>query len=217
MTDYASEFNTKRIVYIPNALDIDTVNKLNDEIHSLTIEGKGMSDDQCPKSHSFYNPPKCKQALSKMVGPLSKLLNIDLDYSYCYARLYLPGEVLKPHIDRESCEISATMTLGYHGPDVWPIYMGNHSEDTKGNKINIGIGDMLMYRGTELRHWREKFQGVWQTQLFFHFVDKNGPYIEHAQDRKVVVIGGDSIEIDGEDYRQKWNQLTKSRTSTPNN
>ena len=188
MTDYASEFDTKRMVYIPNALDINTVNELNNEIHSLSMDGKGMSDDQCLGSHSFYNPPKCKETLTKMTEPLSNLLNIDLDFAYCYARLYLPGEILKPHTDRESCEISATMTLGYHGDTVWPIYMGEHSEDTKGHKVNIGIGDMLMYHGKELRHWRDQFNGVWQTQLFLHFVDKNGPYSDHAQDKIQVPV-----------------------------
>ena len=183
MTNYASEFETKRMVYIPNAITLPDVDLLNNEIHSLSMSGKGVSDHQCPISESFYNPPKCKQILQNMVEPLSKLLGIDLDFAYCYARLYLPGEVLEPHTDRESCEISATMTLGYHGNMMWPIYMGEHSEDSKGHKVNIGIGDMLMYHGKELRHWRDPFNGVWQTQLFLHFIDKNGPYAEHAQDK----------------------------------
>ena len=38
---------------------------------------------------------------------------------------------------------------------------------------------MLIYRGEKVEHWREAFNapmGAWQTQVFLHYVDKNGPY-----------------------------------------
>lgn len=187
MTDYASEFETNRMVYIPYALDIDTVTKLNNEMHSLKLRGKTIQDDQCPLSHSFYNAPEAEQAGRYLAEPLSKLLNLNLDYAYCYARIYQPGEVLVPHTDRESCEISATMTLGHHVDDqIWPIFMGKDAEDNVGVPITIGIGDMVMYHGRELLHWHNAFQGKWQTQVFFHYVQKDGEYAEHANDSVVV-------------------------------
>ena len=39
-----------------------------------------------------------------------------------------------------------------------------------------------MYRGCELNHWRPPYKGQWQVQVFFHFVDANGPYKDHAMD-----------------------------------
>lgn len=187
MTDYASEFETKRMVYIPHALDIDTVNKLNNEMHLLQIQGETKHDDQCPLSHSYYNAPEAEKAGRAMTEPLSKLLDLDLDYAYCYARIYQPGEILAPHTDRESCEISATMTLGHYvDDDIWPIYMGVDAEDNVGTPITIGIGDMVMYHGRELLHWREPYQGKWQTQVFFHYVQKDGEFAEHANDGVVV-------------------------------
>ena len=187
MTDYAAEFETNRMVYIPYALDIDTVTKLNNEMHSLKLRGETIQDDQCPLSHSFYNAPEAEQAGRSLAEPLSKLLNLNLDFSYCYARIYQPGEVLVPHTDRESCEISATMTLGHHFNDqIWPIFMGKDAEDDVGVPITIGIGDMVMYHGRELNHWRETYHGQWQTQVFFHYVQKDGEYAEHANDGVVV-------------------------------
>jgi hypothetical protein len=43
--------------------------------------------------------------------------------TYAYARWYAPGDELKIHRDRDSCEISATITLGFEGSP-WPIYHG---------------------------------------------------------------------------------------------
>jgi hypothetical protein len=187
MTDYAAEFENNRLVYIPNALDIDTVNQLNNEMHVLHIQEKTTMDDQCPLSHSYYNAPEAEKAGRSLTEPLSKLLNLDLDYAYCYARIYQPGEILAPHTDRESCEISATMTLGHHGEsDIWPIYMGKDADDNVGTPITIGIGDMVMYHGRELNHWRNAYQGKWQTQVFFHYVQKDGEFAGHANDSIVV-------------------------------
>jgi len=40
-------------------------------------------------------------------------------------------------------------------------------------KINLKIGDMLIYRGNELEHWRESFKGENCAQVFLHYNDKN--------------------------------------------
>ena len=45
--------------------------------------------------------------------------------------------------------------------------------------IPLEPGDGVIYRGCEVEHWREAFDaptGSWQTQVFLHYVDKNGPY-----------------------------------------
>jgi PKHD-type hydroxylase len=48
--------------------------------------------------------------------------------------------------------------------------------DEVGKRVDINLGDLLMYRGEELVHWRPAFKGKWQCQVFFHFVDANGPH-----------------------------------------
>lgn len=47
------------------------------------------------------------------------------------------------------------------------------------NKLKFVIekGSGVFYRGTELVHWRDEYvEGDEQAQLFFHFVNANGPY-----------------------------------------
>ena len=40
----------------------------------------------------------------------------------------------------------------------------------------LGIGDMLVYSGCELEHWREPFQGNVCGQVFLHYNHVNGPF-----------------------------------------
>jgi hypothetical protein len=48
-------------------------------------------------------------------------------------------------------------------------------------------GDIVVYRGCDLLHWRELFdvpEGSWHVQGFFHYVDANGPHSDHKWDRR---------------------------------
>jgi hypothetical protein len=42
-------------------------------------------------------------------------------------------------------------------------------ENNKGVKINLNPGDMLIYKGNEIEHWREPFDGEICTQVFLHY------------------------------------------------
>ena len=105
--------------------------------------------------------------------------------------MYRPGEVLERHSDRPSCEISGTLTLGFDPTtDVWPIFFATDEDDKVGKSLDIKTGDLVVYRGTELPHWREEFKGNWQVQVFFHYVDANGPHKDYKYDgRKALGIG----------------------------
>ena len=57
------------------------------------------------------------------------------------------------------------------GGDSWPIFL---EKNKKKIKIKLQPGDLLIYKGEELPHWREKFEGNTCIQIFFHYVtDKN--------------------------------------------
>ena len=52
-------------------------------------------------------------------------------------------------------------------------------ESTEGEDIKIALapGEMAIYRGLELDHWREKFdvpESCWYMQVFLHWVRKDG-------------------------------------------
>ena len=101
---------------------------------------------------------------------MEKITKLKLYPSYSYARIYNKGNVLKRHKDRFSCEISTTLNLGGDG---WPIYLEpSGKQNMKGIKIDLKPGDMLIYRGCELEHWRDKFKGEICSQVFLHYNNK---------------------------------------------
>ena len=115
---------------------------------------------------------------------------LELWPTYSYYRLYKIGDVLKRHKDRPSCEVSITCCLGYDYKGKkdynWGMFVGPEDGErgAKGKMIPMEPGDGVIYRGCEVEHWREAFdapEGAWQTQVFLHYVNKNGPYGEFCK------------------------------------
>ena len=137
------------------------------------------NDPQVPETYSHYSDIAMETLLEKLVEPMSKETGLNLIPTYSYARIYKKGDVLKRHKDRYSCEVSMTMNLG---GDSWPIYLEPSGEtDKEGVKIDLEPGDALIYRGCEVEHWREVFEGENCGQVFLHYNDASS---ENAQKNK---------------------------------
>ena len=140
---------------------------------------------QIPNTYSQYANMAMETLLLKCQPDMEKATGLKLYPAYTYARIYKKGDELKRHKDRFSCEISTTMNLG---GDDWPIYLepnsklggviegfGYVSKNTKGVRVDLKPGDMLVYRGCELEHWREKFKGKECVQVFLHYNNRKTP------------------------------------------
>ena len=137
------------------------------------------NDPQVPETYSHYSDIAMETLLEKLTEPMSKETGLNLIPTYSYARIYKKGDVLKRHKDRYSCEVSMTMNLG---GDPWPIYLEPSGEtDKEGVKINLEPGDALIYRGCEVEHWREAFEGENCGQVFLHYNDASG---ENAEENR---------------------------------
>ena len=145
------------------------------------------TDAQIPNTYSHYADPVMETLLMKVLPVMKNETGLDLCPTYSYARIYKNGDELKRHKDRPSCEISTTLCLG---GDPWSIFIDPTGEDNvikeyegiikpgapKGNKVDLKPGDMLIYSGCELEHWREPFQGKLCGQVFLHYNHANGPF-----------------------------------------
>ena len=142
-------------------------------------------NEQIPDTYSQYGNIAMETLMLKCQPEMEKVTGLKLYPAYTYARIYKKGDVLKRHKDRFSCEISTTMNLG---GDDWPIYLepdpkkggvkpgvGYVSDNTKGVKVDLKPGDMLVYSGCELEHWREKFKGKECVQGFLHYNNRKTP------------------------------------------
>ena len=124
-------------------------------------EGK---NEQIPDTYSQYSNIAMETLLLKCQPGMEKATGLKLYPAYTYARIYKKGDILKRHKDRFSCEISTTMNLA---GDDWPIYLEPSGETgKKGIKVDLKQGDMLVYSGWELEHWREKFKAKQCIQVF---------------------------------------------------
>jgi predicted 2-oxoglutarate/Fe(II)-dependent dioxygenase YbiX len=170
-------------VHLPGFLDFENCEELTAQVFQLARDGFTARDPQCPLSESVHGAPTFDSLLEQLLPYFEVASGKKLLPTYAYARLYRPGETLDVHTDRPACEISATLTLGYCG-DPWAIYMGDNADKSQASKITMGVGDAVLYRGMDKFHWREKFQGEWQAQVFLHYVDANGPHAEWKYDKR---------------------------------
>ena len=103
---------------------------------------------------------------------------------YSYGRIYYHGSELVRHIDRFSCEYSVTMTIDIDDTP-WDIHFNNR--DNQIETISLDIGDMCVYKGAELYHWRDTYKGNRQMQAFLHYVDANGDFSNYKYDTRPLL------------------------------
>ena len=157
-------------------------------------------DPQVPGAYSLYGDFVMETLLMKVLPVMKEKTGMDLIPTYSYARVYQTGSELKRHKDRPSCEISTTLNLG---GDPWPIFIdptgsNNVIDEYKnihkpgappGIKITLEPGDMLMYSGCELEHWRKPFQGKLCGQVFLHYNHANGRFAKSNLYDKRPMLG----------------------------
>jgi len=163
------------------------------------------SDHQVPGAYSKYADWVMETLLMYMIPIMKAKTGMELVPTYSYTRLYEKGNILERHKDRDSCEISTTMHLGgnewpifmdgtgsdniLQGKDSLKSFATNkllpeftrdpiviRDGAPKGTKITLKVGDMLIYSGCELEHWREPFEGNVCSQAFLHYNHANGPF-----------------------------------------
>ena len=127
------------------------------------------SDEQVPNTYSHYGDVAMETLLEALKVKMEKETGYKLNETYAYARIYKTGDVLHRHKDRYSCEVSTTLHLG---GEPWPLYLDpTGKKGQAGIKVELEPGDMLIYSGCDLEHWREAFSGKDCGQVFLHYND----------------------------------------------
>jgi hypothetical protein len=126
----------------------------------------------------IYGDPFTETLLVQKREIMEKETGYKLLPTYSYWRMYTYASNLPKHTDRQSCEISVTMSIGSDGTQ-WPIYLG-------GTPITLEHGDAAIYFGCDTLHWREDFKGDWHAQAFLHYVHKDGPFKEFQRDKRLL-------------------------------
>ena len=159
----------------------------NNYISKFTPGFGTWTDKQIPNTYSIYGDTFMETLMMKILPIMQQHTEMNLIPCYTYTRVYKKGDILKRHSDRPSCEISTTLHLG---GDPWPIFLDPTGQKTvineekqiikpnapKGISVDLEPGDMLVYSGCELEHWRESFEGDVCVQTFLHYNNLDGPF-----------------------------------------
>ena len=152
--------------YLQISAEADHWMLTNQTTHEGNYLVGNFKDQQVPGSYAKYADRLMETLLVKTIPVMRAKTGLDLIPTYSYTRLYRTGNILNRHKDRPSCEISTTLNLG---GDPWPIFL-------EGKQVDLDIGDMLIYEGCKLEHWRDKFEGENCGQVFLHYNDVNGQF-----------------------------------------
>lgn len=156
---------------VPNFITQEHAKALNQEFYKLEASGQYTKDKQAPNSPAVYNFKPFLELLCQKTNEVTNLLEESVLPTYTYARIYKNGEVLKRHRDRSACEISLTLHIG--GDESWDI--GIQKPNGEEVKLNLNVGDAMLYLGCIADHWRDKpFKGQNYSQVFLHYVRSNG-------------------------------------------
>ena len=159
----------------------------NNYISEFTPGFGTWKDKQIPNTFSCYSDFFMETLMMKVLPIMQQRTDMNLIPCYTYTRIYKKGDILKRHSDRPSCEISTTLHLG---GDPWTIFLDPTGQKTvideykqihkpnapKGIPVELEVGDMLVYSGCELEHWREPFEGDNCAQVFLHYNNIDGPF-----------------------------------------
>ena len=157
-------------------------------------------DKQVPGCYTKYADWVMETLLMYMIPIMKAKTGLELIPTYTYTRLYEKGNILRRHKDRPSCEVSTTLHLG---GNEWPIFLDPSGQNfvideyknihkpgaPKGVQVDLKVGDMLIYAGCELEHWREPFKGEVCSQVFLHYNHAHGPYAQTNLLDKRPILG----------------------------
>lgn len=111
------------------------------------------------------------ELLCEKINHISDLIGEQILPTYAYSVIYENNSALVRHQDRSACEISVTVHLS--GDEKWDFGIKKPNGDEI--KVDLNVGDALLYLGCKAEHWREGlYQGKSYSQAMLHYVKSNG-------------------------------------------
>ncbi|MEM9495342.1 MAG: hypothetical protein AAGA09_05020 [Pseudomonadota bacterium] len=162
-----------------------------------------LTDKKAYECYSFdYTPMSTLQW--GLTPYMSALTGKDVIPSHSYFRVYAKGDVCHLHSDAKNCEHALSLTLGYSDDFMWefnisqkyyeagerkPADVANEEGGIHLTNIALSTGDAVLYNGINYIHGRvSPNPNRWAAAIFLHWVDRNGPYVEHAFDGRVPEV-----------------------------
>lgn len=138
--------------------------------------------DGFPVTHdcwSIYSSTITESLLLTIQPLVEQHFDVKVFPTYSFCRIYWTGADMVKHVDRPACEYSVSVCISTE-PTPWPIWF-------EGEEVILEAGDLVIYKGMEVEHWRTPYQGLEQFQVFLHYVAQNGPYANQKFDGRPML------------------------------
>lgn len=139
--------------------------------------------------HRTYGDPLMETLLARFTPMIETAMGMPLWPTLSFYYQYGHGHQLLPHQDRASCQIVASLCidadLAYQTSEgTWPLWVKIGDQDLP---VRLNYGDLLIFKGATLMHWREKFQGDWFRSAIFAYVPQTPAYAFLKYDQRRVL------------------------------
>ena len=177
------QFERFGCVRVDDFIDVMTLQTISIYLENRIRRQEWRAKEEDPTTEfAYYADPLIETVLQASVPLVEEVVGKELHPTYSYVRIYQPGEELKPHTDRPSCEISVTVNVASTGTQS-PIWM--HYGNNEPQAYTLNPGDAVVYKGCEARHWRDTLKkDQLNVQFMLHYVDKFGVNADRRFDKR---------------------------------
>lgn len=192
----AEAFRTRGYAVVKGLVPANRVARLREHMAGRAKAGtlRMTGDPLVPNTPHVYGDAELDKLMLDIKPLIEVHTGLSLHPTYSFGRIYKKGDALEAHRDRDACEISISLNLGQEPDDPWNLYIEGSDAPFA---AALTPGDVLLYKGIELTHWRDAYRGDRLFQVFVHYVDANGPYAGEKFDSRASVGNAFVPEISG--------------------
>lgn len=167
-------FSTHRVEKIPAVVSADHLDGIFNQLCLLSATGRLLGSDEDPTTQIFYAPLALEALFPRVTKAVSNAIGEDVLPAFSFLWLYKRQAGIHRHVDRDAAEIVASITIASDAADGWPI--GFCPEGGAEFYVQGECGDLVVFEGHSVHHWREPLDAEWHLQAIFNFVRAKGAY-----------------------------------------
>ena len=177
--DAGAQFKTHGYAIVRNLIHPVHIAAMRRYYRALVASGRlPVGDKQVAERHRLNSEPVGMFFHPQLVDLVSRIAGEPVKPSYVYFASYPPGSALPRHVDREQCEFSISLLVDYspepEGPCGWPLFLEDSDQPENRAAADLGVGDVVFYRGRQLVHYRDRLpDGHRSSSLFFHYLPRD--------------------------------------------
>ncbi len=182
-------FDKHNYIIINNVLSQEICQLLANYANFKASIKPNVKKDKLHNVHREYGDCIMDMLLQQFTPLIEQETGMALWPTLSFYYTYKNGHQLAKHKDRSSCQIVAGLCIGadkkfHENHGSWSLIL---NIDGKDEAINLDFGDLVIFKGSEIEHWRESFTGVWFVSAIFAYVDKNGPFAFQKFDQRKLL------------------------------